>query len=398
MIRLLQIGDFHNDTKVPKWRIDDFKETKKAKLKEILEIGEQYNVDAYLEPGDFLNRAKISTEEIPNIIKSWTHLNLNELVMDVMLGNKKMKDLEDAIKNSRPIIGCIGNHELIGGELATYDKTSLKLLVESGFIKLAKKDKPIILKDKDKGFTVAITASDYTHTIDDDDKSAYIVEEKLGDFHIHMAHGMLMDKSYGSKFKHTVVSDIAYKTKADLTINGHDHIGYDEIELDGKKFVNPGSPFRLKADKKEIARMPKVLLIEIDETGIKTTPIYLKSAKKGSEVLTRDHIELAKAKALHIEEIQSIINKANLGKGVDITTIVKNIADNQCISEDIRDEVVAKILKSMDEMTVPFNPKGEYYITKLELTNFMSHKNSVFEFKEGLNILSGESRNGKQIA
>jgi hypothetical protein len=52
----------------------------------------------------------------------------------------------------------------------------------------------------------------------------------------------------------------------------------------------------------------------------------------------------------------------------------------------------------MDAMETPYNPSGEYYIQKVELENFLSHKNSTFDFTNGLNILAGESRSGRQLA
>lgn len=393
-MKVLCIGDLHEGV-IPECRLDDFELTRFLKTKEILEIAKENEVTAILQPGDFLNKANISSELLNGIMKKWVSVHKLSSLYDVMLGIKDFSELEKELKNVIPMIGSIGNHELIGGEIGSFSKTSLCSLYESGFMQIATKDKPVILKDK-SGFSVAITSAPYTHNIDDDDKSAYIVDEKLGDYHIHLAHGLLMPKSYGKKFKHTVVSEIAYDTKADLTINGHDHIGYDLMEVDNKLFVNPGSPFRLTADKKEIARMPKVLLIEIDKaTGITVTPIYLKSAKPGEEVITREHIIASKAKAKKIEEVESAINKAKINKGVDITEIINNLGKTEGLDSKLVDEVIASIIDSMKKLKPPFNPKGSYIIERLELVNFMSHKNSVFEFSEGLNVLAGCSRNGK---
>lgn len=396
MLKFLYFGDMHGGSKPPKYRIDNFALKREEKIKEILQIAKDNNVTALLQAGDFLNKPNIAPEYLTKELLNWTSVNLNDLVFDIMLGEKTIKDLEKALTEVTPMIATIGNHELIGGELDSFEKTSLNMLVQSGFMTLATKDKPIVFKDEEEGFSVAISASPYTHDIDKDDKSAYIVDKKKGDFHIHMAHGMLMNKSYGKKFAHTVVQEIAYETKADLTINGHDHIGYDEIELDGKKFINPGSPVRLSAEKKEIDRMPKVLLITIDKVnGIQLKPIYLKCAEPGKEVLSREHIEAKEAKSEKIEEIKSLMNKASLKKGVDITEIISNLGETKGIEESIIEEVVADIVASMEKLMTPFNPKGEYIIERLELENFQSHKDSVFEFTEGLNVLAGESRNGK---
>lgn len=394
MLKFLYFGDIHGGSKAPKYRTDDFVETRANKIRQILEIAKKHEVVALLQAGDFLNKPNISPEYLTKELINWTSVNINDIVFDIMMGEKSVKDLELALKNVFPMIGTIGNHELIGGELDSFEKTSLNTLVQMGFMTLVDKDNPLVFKDED-GMTVAITASPYTHQIDDDDKSAYIVEDKTTDYHIHMAHGMLMPKSYGKKFKHTVVSEIAYDTKADLTINGHDHIGYDEIELDGKKFINPGSPLRLSAENKEISRMPKVLLISISkEEGITLEPIYLE-AEKGEDVLSREHLEIKTAKSEKMEEIQSLMNKAGLKKGVDITEIIDNVGKAKGLPTDVVNDVISDIVESMNKLMTPFNSKGEYIIERLELINWESHKHSVFEFSKGLNVLAGGSRSGK---
>lgn len=395
-MKLLYFGDMHIDRQ-PSSRIDLYSETQVKKINEIKKLASDNNVKALLQGGDFLNKDIVSSEQLSHILEMWQGINLNNLLMEVMLGKTPLNELVDSIKNSSvyPMIGVPGNHELTGGELSSLDKTSLNLLVKSGFMSLVSKENPIILKDEE-GFTVAITGSAYTHDIDGDDKSAYIVDKKLGDYHIHIVHGMLMEKSYGKKFRHTTISEIAYKTKADLTINGHDHIGYELTEVDGKKFINPGSPFRLSAEKKEMSRTPKVLILDINkDTGINVETHYLKSAEDGDKVLSRKHITKALGKSEKLEEIESALNKAHLGKGVDITDIVKKISINEKIEDDIASETIELITDKMRELDVPFNPTGDYIIENLTIQNFLSHKYSSFDFTDGLNVLYGESRSGK---
>lgn len=396
MLKFLYVGDMHGGSKPPKHRVDNYFLTREEKIKEILSIAKKNGVKAILQAGDFLDKPNVAPEFLTEEMLYWSASSLNDLLKEVMIGRKDVKELTKAIKSSIPMIGTVGNHELIGGELDSFEKTALSVLVKSGFMTLVNKEEPIIFYDKKEDFSVAITASPYTHDIDGEDKGAYIIEEKQGDYHIHMAHGMLMGKSYGRKFKHTTVQEIAYKTNADLTINGHDHIGYDEIELEGKKFINPGSPFRRTAEEKEIKRMPKVLLITIDkEQGVQLEPVYLKCAKAGTEVLSRDHINDAYDKREKIEEIKSLLNKANLKKGTDITEIIKNLGQTKGINEDVIKEVIDDIVIAINELETPFNPKGEYIIERLEIENFQSHKNSTFEFSKGINVLFGKSRNGK---
>ena len=395
-MRFLYYGDAHMD-KNPSSRTDVFEETRKKKIDEILLLAKKYEVRALLQGGDFLDKGTISSENLSKVFQLWQGANFNEIIMDILIGNKSIKDLEKILKEKQaiPTIGVAGNHELIGGDITSLNKTSLNLLVKSGFMRLATKENPIIFKDED-GFTVAITGSNYSHDMDDEeDRSAYIVEEKIGDFHIHIVHGNLMDKSYGNKFKHTVITDIAYKTKADLTINGHDHIGYDLNEIDGKLFINPGSPFRFTADKKEINRMPKVVIIDVSSRGVNIKTEYLTTAQKGSDVLSRKHIEKKKEKEELIEEIKSLINKATIGKGIDILQIIDEIVKTKGISENIKEEVKNLIIEQMNKLDEPFNPKGEYIIERIEIENFLCHKYTETDLSEGLNVFYGQSRSGK---
>jgi exonuclease SbcC len=191
-----------------------------------------------------------------------------------------------------------------------------------GLVRFATKENPYIITTED-GLKVAVTGAhfhldiDYPENIDD-----YIVEEKLGDYHIHIVHGMLSDKSMGGVIRHTLIDQIKH-TKADLTIAGHNHIGFPLTEVDGKYFVNPGAIPRLSNDVKEIARKPKVLLIDITrENGLKLKEIYLQDVQDGEIVLDRAKIEAKKDANEQIEEYKKAIRDAKVEKKADITEII----------------------------------------------------------------------------
>lgn len=393
-MRFLYFGDMHESDNVPESRIDDFKKSREEKVKEILSLAKKYNVVALLQAGDFLDSPKYSEDFLGQIIRKWSPLNLNEVILDLSLKKTNPNDVAKKLEECIPLIGVVGNHELYGGNMASYEKTSLKFLVDLGFIKLTSKDNPIIFREGD--FSVAITGSDYSHNMDKI-KTPYILEEKKGDFNIHLVHGELNSKSMGKQIKHTTIDEIEALTVADLTIAGHDHIGFPLVEKNGKKFINPGAPVRLTCDVKEMRRIPKVLLIDVTkENGVKVTPITLKSAKKGTEVLSRDRIESEKEKSVRLEEIKSTVNKATIEKGADIVTIINSVSDSKGISEELRENIIKDVTSKMAEMTDSTTVNGkEYYIERLVLENFMSHKNSEFEFTNGLNILGGPSRTGK---
>ncbi len=388
----------HERPSTPSNRIDNYQQSISAKREEIKELGNKYKVTAFLQPGDFLNSHTYQNDFLLDVVSKWSMVDTFDLVKQFSLGKLSNDEFQQKLIDAKPIpmIGAIGNHELVGESLNSYKKTSLRFLEQIGFMQLASKENPIIF-EMGNGKTVAITATHYHHGMDKKENlSDYIIEEKLGDYHIHIVHGYLTNKDMGNLFRHTLVDEIAHLTKADLTITGHDHIGFPITEVDGKYFVNPGAIPRMKSDLKEMRRKPKVLLIEIDEvSGLKVKTIYLKSAKKAEEVLDRTKIMQKKEKQGKMEEIKSIVNKANIGKATNITEVIEVISENENVSKVLKDEVIERITSKMKSLTKENVVADSYYITKMVLENFQSHENTTLDFSKGLNLFTGESGQGK---
>ena len=396
MLKFLYIGDMHEMESQPSSRIDNYEETTHKKRQEILDLARKYDVNAILEGGDFLDRPKVSNSFLSFLMEEWgmNQLIMKDLFLKIKLGMNSFSDLQSQLNQTIPIIGVIGNHELIGGALDSYEKTSLAVLEESGFIHIVSKEHPYIFSDNE--IKVAITGQSYFFDIDSEDKSGYIVKDKLGDYHIHLVHGMLMNKSYGKMFKHTLIEDIAFETNADLTINGHDHTGYPLTTINDKKFINSGSIMRISATKKEIERKPKVLLITVSkEEGLNVQEIYLSSAQEGNKVLSRSHISDKLSKLNDEIKIEEIVENAKINKGRNLNKIVENIGKIDNIDEDIIKDCTDRIQKMQLLMEPTDNSNPDYYIESLELENFLSHKHSFFEFNKNINILTGKSRAGK---
>lgn len=395
-MKFLYFGDLHERVKPPENRKDDFRQTVNNKIKEIRELGMKYKVKAFLQPGDFLDEPKHDPAFLSEVINRWGFSDVQEDILGIATGKVHIKDVSEKIKNHIPIIGAIGNHELYGNALKSYPKTSLSFLEKIGFMHFPTKDKPFIFEDE-SGFTVAITASHYdTHMDHPDHIDEYIVEEKLGDYHIHMVHGYLTNKDMGDIFPHTTVDDIAKKTKADLTIAGHDHIGFKMLEVDGKKFVNPGAIVRLTNDTKEMKRRPKVLLIDISkDKGITVTNKYLKSAPKGEDVIDRSKNAFKEDMDSKMEKIRSLVNKSNVGSGLNITDIIKAISESEKIDDKLKDRAIEAVTKKMKDIQQKKFTTQDYIIEKIVLENFQSHEYSEYELKKGLNVFIGKSSSGK---
>ena len=398
-MKFLVLGDPHDAvTKQPKNRTDNFYETFDKKVEEIKELAMKHEVKAILQTGDFLDVPRIGTHKLFEIIERWSVVPMLPLLAELQQDPTKADEVAKKMAKGIPLIGLIGNHELYSEMLSSYPKTSLSILEQMGFMKLLSKEEPLIFEEN--GVSVALTGTHYHSKIDTKEYvSDYVVDQKAADYHIHMVHGMLVKKSLGDLIKNTTVDQIADLTKADLTISGHDHIGFLPIEHDGKIFTNPGSLTRTKADLKEMNRKPKVLLVEITaQNGLTVKPIYLKSAQAGEDVLDRTMIVEQKNQQARMEMIKSTVNRAQVKQGLSMKTIVESIADANQIEETVKNDLVERItdkMKEFDETDRSNQQVEPYYVTKMVLTNFQSHSHSVFDFSNGLNIFVGESGNGK---
>lgn len=395
-MKFLYFGDKHERPDVPENRTDDYHASVNAKTAEIKELAKKHQVRALLQPGDFLHKPKYSYEFLGDLVKRWSTVDIYDMLGDLMSGRVSAEDVAETLKNWTPILGAVGNHELYGEALKSYPKTSLAFLEKIGFMHFPTKEKPFIFTDED-GLTVAVTAMSYDIGMDSEDRiNDYIIEEKAGDIHIHIVHGYLTNKDMGDMFPHTVLDAIAHKTKADLTISGHDHIGFPLTEVDGKYFINPGAPVRMKNDKKEMKRRPKVLLIEATkEKGLSVKSIYLKSAEKGEDVLSREKVEERDARNAQMEEIKSIVNKAQLTGGANIKEIIREIASNKNLDDSIKDKAIELVSDKMDVIQNATTKASPYKIERVVLENFKSHVYSDFELSAGLNVFVGESGAGK---
>lgn len=395
-MRFLYFGDLHERPEPPVNRKDDFRLTVSEKIKEIRMLGKKYRVKAFLQPGDFLETPRLNFQFLSEVINRWDFGRVFEDILALAKGDISEDEITRRTEDHIPIIGAIGNHELYGGSLRSYPKTSLHFLEKIGFIHIPDKDNPILFTDEE-GFTVAITAGSYDTGMDTPETiDRYIVEEKMGDFHIHIVHGYLTNRSLGQLIPHTTIDDIAYKTQADLTISGHDHVGFPLTEVNGKLFVNPGAVVRLTNDLKEVQRIPKVLLIEITkEKGIEVKEIPLKSARDGNLVLDRSHQAYQKAMSDKVEKIKSLVQKSKVGSGLSITEIIRVISDAEKIDERLKERAIELVSEKMKNIQTPNGPARDYTIDKIVLENFQSHAYSEYELKPGLNVFMGKSSSGK---
>lgn len=379
-MRLLYFGDRHNRVTTPESRTDNYQDSMFLKDEEIRNYAKKYGVKAFLQPGDFWETPNPPLDYSSRIIQEWFNTDIRD---------------ESSFERQPfiPMIGVAGNHELYGNNINTLPKTMLGFMEKMGFMKFATKENPVIMKTED-GLTVAITGTHYHLDIDSEDFiSDYVVDEKLADFHIHIVHGLLSDKSMGKLIRHTLIDQIKH-TKADLTLCGHDHIGFPITEVDGKFFANTGAIPRLSNDVKEMKRKPKILLIDINKKdGIKLEEIYL-NVKDGQSVLSRDKIMKKKAKEDKIKAFKDAVRASGEIVSTNINEIIRDMG--QDIAPEIREDVINQVSIKMEEMDASASGAStDAYIEKVILENFMSHEYTELDVSRGFNIFVGESRQGK---
>lgn len=393
-MKILVIGDLHERVTSPENRIDNFQETLKNKVNEIINLARTNKVSAILHTGDFWDSPNPPLDFATEVVKQWTNIDLAD-VFKKIANNENIDEIINCFNNHIPIIGVVGNHELFGNNIATLNKTIAGFLGQMGIMHYVTKDNPYFIQDNN--IKVAITGTNYHLDIDTEEHiDDYIVNEKLGDYHIHIVHGMLSNRNLGKMIKHTTIDQIK-DTKADITISGHDHIGFPTVEYNGKYFVNPGAVVRLSNNLKEINRHPKVLIIDISQqNGIKIEEHYLKTAKKGDLVLSRKKIEEKQSKEEKIEEFKKSIRLLGQRKSYDIVDIIREISQEKNIDKNIIEEIINDISKKKIEIGEIDNALFDnVVIEKIVLENFQSHKNTVIECSDKFNVFVGESGQGK---
>ncbi|MCD1147002.1 metallophosphoesterase family protein [Peptoniphilus sp. KCTC 25270] len=322
-MRFLYFTDSHIRGTSPKSRIDDFFLAVQKKLIEIVELSKTYEVDYILHGGDLFDRPDVSISVINEIAPILQQFEV-------------------------PLYSISGNHDIYGHNPKTLHRTTLGLLNALGIV-IDLNYKSILLEKEDT--CVQLSGSPYIYGIDrEEHRHLYIVDkvDPKATFSIHLVHGFLMDKKFLAQVPHTLISEIK-ETKADLTICGHYHFGFKEQEIDGKKFINPGSIVRISNSTVEINRKPKVLLIDVNGNQCEMKEIFLKSAKNGNEILDRTEIETHRFKRQEMLSFKETIERTtNLNK-VNFIDLITEIATNYEIDKEVREEALDRIARIQEE-------------------------------------------------
>lgn len=316
VFKTLFLTDTHHTMNNPSNRLDNCFETTLEKIEEVKNIVKEENIDVVLHGGDFFNSPNIS-DNVASII--------GKAYMDF----------------TAPIYVIPGNHDTIGNNITTLPQTKLGLLGELGVINILNRtDK---LKFEREGVSIQITGAPSDFGINMD-KEMFIVREKETDIAIHMVHAMLLkeDAKFGSYMPLTEIQNI---TKADITLSGDFHLGFDPVVNDGKLFVNPGALVRKYNFIEEMARKPKIVIISVyDDKTYSYELRELETAKAGEVVLDRTKLEEKMDYLDRLDDFKnSIISSNNKNYSIDVKDIIKMISTQENIDNEVTKLAIEKI-------------------------------------------------------
>lgn len=336
---LLYFTDLHARGTNPRARTDDYTAAMFRKLAEIKALAEAHQVKAVLFGGDLFHAPDAADSVKGELIRFLRTFPV-------------------------PIIGVWGNtHDIWGDNPATLGRTALGVVEASEAIHLLKPGEPYLIEED--GLKIQITGQGYHEHMDRRDwRLDYCVYHQgsplapEGHQHwrspdvtwaIHIVHGMLRTEPLMDGVPVTIVQDVLDTTQANITLSGHDHLGFGVKGELTKLACNPGALMRLTADRKEIDRPVQVALITLSDTcKIELLPITC--AAPGPEILDRTHIERAEARGNAMDQFMASVKTGGDFEAIDVAGVVERIAANKNVAAEVKAEAIQRVRMAQEEI------------------------------------------------
>jgi len=222
-MKILYLTDSHFRDTNPINRLDDFYHIQFSKMKELKDICENEKVNVVIFGGDLFDNPTPSYELFNNILDFIINLNSE-------------------------IYGICGSHDLYGYNLETLNKTAIGTLIKVDAVRL--------LNDQlvcNKNYIIKGINARKRFSIDD-----YRIDQKTDKIKIIVSHDPIVLEPV--IYDYLLAKDIAKVTDADIIFCAHIHSQFD-VEIKGKRFINPGPFTRQNINESKIE--PKICLLEI---------------------------------------------------------------------------------------------------------------------------------------
>lgn len=324
-MRFLFFTDDHKRGTSPENRKDNFPFTLAEKLREVVRIAQERKVDFVLHGGDFFDSPNPALSVCGDYLSVLAQLGV-------------------------PLYVVAGNHDLYGHNLETLNRTMLGLLIRLHFVCLLTREPLYVRKN---GICVQLTGQSYYYDLDNRNLSpqerGYLVQKKSCDLAVHVVHGMLLPQVPSLPTAYTLLDEVQ-ATEADLTLAGHFHLGYPEVNYDGKYFFNPGALVRLSNHPAEINRPVQVLLFDLGGGDLCFEKISLAAAAPGKEVLDRARAEEAAFRTAKLTGFLQSIQRAGDYQRVDFRVLIEKIARTQGLEAEVKQEALRRIARAEENL------------------------------------------------
>lgn len=382
-MKILHITDSHGTVKSPEGRKDIYYITFLKKLYELGFVCKQCGINMVIHTGDLFHTARVSNKFAGQVSEMIKAMGVDFYVVP-------------------------GNHDIEGYTTDTIDQTMLGLLAKTGVVHLLDREHPVsvIDTDADEEYTIAISGQEYYAHIDEGNMKDFEMQQDEADLNILCIHGYIADTPQHPDIKCTMVQDII--TDADIILTGHYHRQFEWSGAD-VDIYNPGSMMRVEQTEYNKTHTPQygILQTGIDANGdiVYDYKFYdFRVAQPSTVVFDYDSKYKQKIASITLDGFKNSLanTMATLSPTSDIIQIITDLCAKNNIDKQIETLTIKAYNDTLQKIPDEFEAPPGYIeaqqpkkIKAVRLRNFQSHKDTYVEFSDGLNIIVGESNNGK---
>jgi DNA repair exonuclease SbcCD nuclease subunit len=231
-----------------------------------------------------------------------------------------------------PVYSVVGNHDITHNNLETLEKQPLGVLIKTGVFRYLREQ-----VFEEGNLRVRVVGVSYNPFLTLEELRA--IKKKPGDTHlIAVVHALATEKPTGREeelYKEPVFryADLVSREGPDLYCFGHWHKDQGITKVKNTHFVNQGAVSRGSLSRENLGRTPKVSLLEVSESGIRTQQIPLKVLP------SKDAFDLERKQRLDREEqtISQFIEQMKMSvqdSSGDIDSTLEGMGD---FARDVRD-------------------------------------------------------------
>ena len=269
-----------------------------------------------------------------------------------------------------------------------------------------------LVKAHTKGTPVRSTdINSYTkvtyENIDEGNMRDFEMQQDEADLNILAIHAYLTDTPQHPDIKCTMCQDVI--SDADLILTGHYHRAFEWSDGQNLDIFNPGSMLRVEQTDYNKNHVPQygILDIGLDASGNITWDYnfhQFKIALPSTVVFDYNAKYKAKHASITLDGFKNSIS--NTMSAVQPSMTIDKIINDICTAGNVEASLQQLALDTYHNtlQTIPdkFEVQQGYIeaqqskkIAKVILENFQAHEHTEVEFDDGLNIIVGESNNGK---